>query len=333
VRGGNDVATNGNQLRNDAEGDFFRGERTDIETHGSEDALEFIHAVAFFFESAINAENLAFAANHADVASLGAYGPGEHAHIFFVAASYDYQIAGGVWLQFGESVVEAGVDFLGYGEALTVGECFAVVDDNNTKTCGLCGLGDSSGDVTGAEEINDGLGEDGLDEDFDGAAADQAIVVGGFVVEMEDEFSGSFFLHHFFGSGPDVGFDAAATDGAGGGAVLSDEHAGAFVAGDGAVGVDNGGECTALAGAPHADDLFEQIHGDSVPLVGGERRERQEKALPPFARALRASRGHRGRSTEFAENSVARFTSGMAVMDIEVGLMLLCEAVSGRRRA
>jgi hypothetical protein len=278
---GDNVAANGDQLRNDAEGNFFWGERANIETHGSENALEFIHAIAFFFERTVNAEHFAFTANHAYVAGWGAHGPGEYAHIFFVAASDDDQIAGGVGLQLGEGVVEAGVDFLGHGETFSVGEGFAVVDDDNTEAGGLCGLGYGGGNMTSTEEIDDGLGEDRLDENFDGAATDQSVVVGSFVVEMEDEFAGRFFLHDFFGSGPDVGFNAATTDGAGGRAVFANEHAGAFVAGDGAVGVDDRGQGTALAGTPHADDFFEQIHGDSVPLVGGER-ERQEEALPPF---------------------------------------------------
>jgi len=81
----------------------------------------------------------------------------------------------------------------------------------------------------------------GSTKNFHSAAADEAVVVGGFIVEIEDHFARRFFLHDFFGGGPDVGFDAPAADGADEGTVLANEHAGAFVAGDGAIGVDDGG--------------------------------------------------------------------------------------------
>ena len=115
--------------------------------------------------------------------------------------------------------------------------------------------------MAAAEEIQDGLRQDGFEEYFDGAATDEAIIVGGFIVEMKDQFARGFAAHHFAGRGPNVGFDAAAADGAERGTILADEHAGAFVAGDGAVGVDDRGEGAALSGAPHADDFFEEVHG------------------------------------------------------------------------
>ncbi len=102
--------------------------------------------------------------------------------------------------------------------------------------------------------------EDGFDEDFDGAAADEAVVVGGFVVQVEENFARGFLVHHFAGRGPDVGFNATSANGAEGRAIFADEHAGAFIAGDGAVGVDDGGEGAALPGTPHTYDFFEEVH-------------------------------------------------------------------------
>src|SRR5258705_10551631 len=89
--------------------------------------------------------------------------------------------------------------------------------------------------MAAAEYVDDGLGENGFDENFHGAAADEAVVVGGFIVEIKDHFARRFFLHDFFSGGPDIGFDAAATDGADQGTVFPNEHAGAFVGGGGAV--------------------------------------------------------------------------------------------------
>jgi len=73
-----------------------------------------------------------------------------------------------------------------------------------------------------------------------------------------------FALHGFTRGGPDVGFDAAAANSAGDGAVFADQHARAFVAGNGAVGVDDRGEGSALACAPHADNFFEDVHEVSL---------------------------------------------------------------------
>src|SRR5579864_4864168 len=262
VRGGGGVAAHGDQFRDDADGNFFRGEGADFEAHGRVDALEFFGAVAILFERFVDGEHFAFAADHADIARFGAHGPGEHAHVFFVAASDDDEVGGGVGLNLFKGLLVAGENILGHGEALEIGEGFAVVDDADGETGGACGSGQGHGDVAAAEEIDDGLREDRLDENLDGAAADQSIVVAGFVVEIENHFARRFFLHDFFGRSPNIGFDAAATDGADQGTIFANEHARTFVTGDGAVGVHDGGEGAALPGSPHFYDLFKKVHGD-----------------------------------------------------------------------
>jgi len=118
--------------------------------------------------------------------------------------------------------------------------------------------------MAAAEEVDDWLGQDGLDKNFQRAAANEAVVVAGFIVEVEDHLAGRFHLHDVFGGGPDFGFDAASANGSGDGAVFADEHAGAFVAGDRAVGMHDGGEGRALPGTPHLHDFFEQVH--ALPL-------------------------------------------------------------------
>src|SRR5260221_8368619 len=96
--------------------------------------------------------------------------------------------------------------------------------------------------MSSAKNIGHWLGKNRFDEDFQSAAADEAVVVAGFVVQVEDHFARSLFGQDVFGCGPDVGFDAAAADGSGDRAVFADKHAGTFKAGDGAVGVDDGGQ-------------------------------------------------------------------------------------------
>ncbi len=113
--------------------------------------------------------------------------------------------------------------------------------------------GEAAGDVAGAEDEGPGLGDDGLDEDGQLASADEAGVVGGILAEGEFKLARALRFHDLAGGVPDLGLDAAAADGAGDGAVFADQHLGAFIAGDGAVDLDDGGEGAFLALAAQAD--------------------------------------------------------------------------------
>src|SRR4029077_16650617 len=44
------VAAHGDQFGDDADGNFFGGERADFKAHGRVDALEFLRAIAFFLQ-------------------------------------------------------------------------------------------------------------------------------------------------------------------------------------------------------------------------------------------------------------------------------------------
>src|SRR6266478_5754614 len=50
------VSANGNQLRRNAYGNFFRRERPDLQPHGRVDAFEFLGFVALVFERLIRSE-------------------------------------------------------------------------------------------------------------------------------------------------------------------------------------------------------------------------------------------------------------------------------------
>src|SRR6266481_3396161 len=220
VRGGFRIAAHGNQLGDDTDSNFLRRERADLKAHGGVDALELFGAVALFFESFVDGQHFASAADHADVARLRAHGPCQYAHVFLVSASDDDEVGGGVGLDFLEGLRVTGEDVLRHGEALKISEGFAVVDHADGETRGVCGFGHGHGDMAGAEDVDNGLRKNGLDEDFHRAAADSA-----------DQR-----------------------------AVFADEHTRAFVAGDGAVGVHDGGQRAALPSAPHLHDFFKQVH-------------------------------------------------------------------------
>src|SRR5258708_1305531 len=134
--------------------------------------------------------------------------------------------------------------------------------------------------MSSAKNVGDWLGKNRFDENFQSAAADESVVVAGFVVQVKDHFAGSLFGENIFGCGPDVGFDAAAADGSGDGAVFTDEHAGTFKAGDGAVGVDDGGQGASEAGFAHSHDFFEEVHGEFQvqPTACGARCQRGGRA-------------------------------------------------------
>src|SRR5208282_5032130 len=68
------VAAHGHQLRGNAHGDFLRRESADLEADGSIDACELLLRHALFFQRAVNGEDFAAAADHADVPGLGVHG-------------------------------------------------------------------------------------------------------------------------------------------------------------------------------------------------------------------------------------------------------------------
>ena len=121
-------------------------------------------------------------------------------------------------------------------------------------------LKSASGNVACAEDVKQRHGQDRLDEDFQGASADQAGIVLGVLIEVEGE-GARFFLGDDFARGlPDFGLDAAAADGAGDGAVVAHQHFGALERGDGAARVDDGGHGAAAALALQLHDLLVDIH-------------------------------------------------------------------------
>ena len=103
-------------------------------------------------------------------------------------------------------------------------------------------------------------GQHGLDEDVELAAADQAVVVGRVLAQVEGEVLGLFRFDHLPRGVPDFGLDAAAADGARHGAVLADQQLGALVAGDGAAHLDDGGQRALLPQVAETHQFLVNVH-------------------------------------------------------------------------
>src|SRR5215475_12640983 len=133
------VAAHGDEFRSDADGNFFRRESADVHAHGREDAFEFLGAVALCFECFVSRKHFALAADHADVARVGAYGPAENAHVLLMPACDDDEIRRGVRLNSIECFFEADDDLIGHGKAFAICKLFAVVNHDYAEACGACG--------------------------------------------------------------------------------------------------------------------------------------------------------------------------------------------------
>jgi len=96
--------------------------------------------------------------------------------------------------------------------------------------------------VACTEDEGVGLRDDRFDEDVELAAADEAVVVGGVLTEIEIEVAGLFGFDDFSSSVPNFSLNTATADGADETAIFPDEDFGAFVAGDRAIDFDDRGQ-------------------------------------------------------------------------------------------
>ena len=114
--------------------------------------------------------------------------------------------------------------------------------------------------MAGAEDEDARLGNHGLDKHAELSSADEAVVVGGVLTEAEVHLARPLGFHHFARGVPDFGFHAAAADGADHRAVLAHQQFGAFVAGNGAVYLDDGGQGALLAEPAQTDHFLVDVH-------------------------------------------------------------------------
>src|ERR1019366_6013728 len=254
--------------------DLLRGNGPDIQPHGRVYPFERGARDALLLEFANHVEHLVFAADHGDVACRRGNGEFEHPHIVAVAARRDDDVAGLVDRQFRENLfVLGGVDFVSLGKAFAAGEGIAVIDDDAGEAGQRGHLGEAFRNVTRAENEGVRHRQYGLDEDIQLAAADQAVVVGGVLSQVEGEVLGFFRLDYLPGRIPDFGLHAAAANRARHGPVFANQELGALITGDGPAHLDDGGERALLPQIAETHQFLVNVHSMNDYIVW-------RKALP-----------------------------------------------------
>jgi len=140
------------------------------------------------------------------------------------------------------------------------GVAFAVVNHDHLEARNHRDLVQVVGNVSGAKDVEQSRRKNGLDEDFQRSTANQASVVLGVVVKVERQGARLFLFHDFARRLPDLGFHAAAADGAGNGAVIADEHLRRLERRNRAADRGDGRYRAASAFAAELDDLFVDVH-------------------------------------------------------------------------
>ena len=159
-----------------------------------------------------------------------------------------------------------GDDVAGVGKALAIGVTLAVVDYDDVEAGDTGNIVEVESDVSRAEDVQQRRRQYRLDEHVERAAADQAGVVLGIVVEVEGEGTRLFRFHYFARRLPDLGFDAAAADGADDRSVIAHQHLRGLEGGNRAAHVGDGGDGAAASFAAKLDDLLVDVH-EGLPTI------------------------------------------------------------------
>jgi hypothetical protein len=116
-----------------------------------------------------------------------------------------------------------GKDFISFGEPLSIGKAVAVIDDGSGEASQVGDLAQALRNMTGAE--NDGARGRNyrLHEDVELAAADEAVIIGRVLAEVEAHVLRFLSFHDISRRVPDFGLDASAADGADHRTVLSNQ--------------------------------------------------------------------------------------------------------------
>ena len=204
----------------------------------------------------------------------------QHAHVVAMAAGDDDDVAGFVHRQVGEDfLVLRGMDVGGFGEALAIGETLAIIDHHGGEAGQRGHLREAFRDVPGPEDEGVRNGQHRLDEDIELAAADEAVIVGRVLAQVEGEVLGLFRLHDLPGGVPHLGFDAAAADGAGHGPVLAHQELGGLIAGDGPAHLDDGRERALLPQVAEPHQFLVNVHSLTIIAWEGRGSRREPRRL------------------------------------------------------
>ncbi len=98
-----------------------------------------------------------------------------------------------------------------------------------------------SRNVSTAEKIQHRLRENGLDENLEGASANETRIVAGLLIQVENHLARRFLFDHFLRRRPHIRFDTSAADRSGDRTVFANQHSRTLKAGNRSVGVHDGG--------------------------------------------------------------------------------------------
>ena len=122
-----------------------------------------------------------------------------------------------------------------------------------------------------AEQVKQCWWQYGFDENVQRAAANQAGIVLGILIEVESQGTRLLRLHHVAGSLPDLGFDAAAADRSYDRAVVAHQHLGRFERRNRAAHVDNSGDSSPAAFLAQLYNFLVNVHpGLIIGVCGGQ---------------------------------------------------------------
>jgi len=117
-----------------------------------------------------------------------------------------------------------------------------------------------------AEDKSPRLRRHGFDENVQLTSADQAVILSRIFAQAEIEVARLVGFDHLAGSGPHLGFDAAAAHCSQHRAIFADQQLGAFIARNGAVYLNDGRDRALLAESPETHDFVVNVHSAQLYL-------------------------------------------------------------------
>src|ERR1700693_1073314 len=100
------MAASGNQFGGNGYGDLFRRNRSNIQSHGSMDALEQFWGQPFLRQLAEDRNSFALGTNHSNVPGGRLHCPAQHPHIVAMPTSDNYNVGRLIWSESGHGLVK-----------------------------------------------------------------------------------------------------------------------------------------------------------------------------------------------------------------------------------
>src|SRR5208337_3221941 len=144
--------------------------------------------------------------DHPHVSRLCPHRPRQHAHILFVSACHNHQVARSIRLQLLERLVITRVNLLRHRKPLRVRERLAVIHHSHAKPRRLRRLRHRRRNVSASKQVHHRLRQYRLHENLYRAPANQPVVIPSFIVQVEHQLPRRLLLHHLFCRRPYVRF-------------------------------------------------------------------------------------------------------------------------------